>query len=205
MMQEIQRLIHHPLATIIISLIGSGLVSTIVTGFFGLRAKRNEYVNDYYKEVIKRRIAAYEQLEQLIIWLKTAIPDKDGQVYHLLFAPDKEQGLNRIFVEVLFRIMSQGLWLSNEAFLKVKEFNVLVYPLQDAANMTEFGKKHYRQIAIIRDDLEKILARDMLKLYKVTRFLKSKDKPSQGFVRVNIGHMFKHDENTQTQASTKYL
>jgi hypothetical protein len=49
------------------------LLGTLTTGFFSLWAKRNEYVNEYYKTVIQRRIIAYEQLENLIIAFKTSV------------------------------------------------------------------------------------------------------------------------------------
>jgi hypothetical protein len=188
--------------TTVATFLGSALVAAIVAGLFSLRTKRNEYINDYYKEVIKRRVAAYEQLEQLIIWLKTAIPDKDGQLYHLLFASNQQEDLNRIF-EMLFRVMSQGVWFSDEAFSKTRELNLLLYQLQDAANITEFGKKHYRQIANIRADLERTLARDMLKLHCVKQFLKSKDKPDQGFVPVNLGHVFESHEKDSSASQSR--
>ena len=61
------------------------LVGTLITGFFSLRAKQNEYVNDYYKKVIDRRIAAYEQLENVIVSLRTTFLGEDNKPYHLLF------------------------------------------------------------------------------------------------------------------------
>lgn len=72
--------------TIAVSVISSGLLSAVVAGLYSLRAKRNDYVNDYYKIVIQRRIAAYEALERLIFPLKTAVVDEeDNRSYHFLF------------------------------------------------------------------------------------------------------------------------
>jgi len=44
----------------------SAIAGAVIAGAYALRAKKNEYVNDYYKTVITRGIAAYEQLESLI-------------------------------------------------------------------------------------------------------------------------------------------
>jgi len=53
MTQQIaQQVTQHPWATIITSWLGSGALSALVAGMYNLRAKRNEYVNDYYKIVI---------------------------------------------------------------------------------------------------------------------------------------------------------
>jgi hypothetical protein len=38
----------------------SAAISAGIAGVISLRAKREDYVNDYYKTVLKRRIAAYE-------------------------------------------------------------------------------------------------------------------------------------------------
>jgi len=43
----------------------SAIIGAIITGLYSLRSRQNEYVNDYYKKVIQRRISAYEQLEYL--------------------------------------------------------------------------------------------------------------------------------------------
>jgi hypothetical protein len=76
MIQQIAEQLTHPWVTIITSWLGSGLVGALVAGIYNLRAKQKEYVNDYYKMVIQKRIAAYEQLEQTtIIPLKCALAD----------------------------------------------------------------------------------------------------------------------------------
>ena len=61
------------------------LLGTVIAGLFSLRAKRNEYVNDYYKKVIDRRLAAYEQLESLIVSLRTTF--LGGQATDMSYPP----------------------------------------------------------------------------------------------------------------------
>src|ERR1017187_10385053 len=91
--------------------LGGALFTALIAGIYNLRAKRNEYVHDYYKRVIDRRIVAYEELENLIVNLKTAVLDEDGKPYHVLFSDDWKDAYSHIFP-----VLSQALWLSDEAF-----------------------------------------------------------------------------------------
>ena len=70
-----------------------GLLGAIIVGAYSLRAKRNEYLNDYYKKVIDRRVAAYEQLESLIVSLRTTFLGEDNKPYHFLFSQNEANGL----------------------------------------------------------------------------------------------------------------
>ena len=63
----------------------SAAVSAGIVGLMNLRAKRNEYVNDYYKTVIKRRITPYEELEKFIVRLKASVVGDDNRPCHVMF------------------------------------------------------------------------------------------------------------------------
>ena len=158
------------------------LLGTFITGFFSLRAKRNEYVNDYYKKVIDRRMAAYEQLESLIIPLKTAVLGEDNKPYHFLFSQDEASGLLPAHL-ILHGITSQALWLSDEAFQKTRELDRLIWSFKDSGSTpVEFGQQNYQALATLRENLERILAADMLGLHDVGRFLRTKKtRPDPGF------------------------
>jgi hypothetical protein len=158
----------------------SAILGAAITGIYALWVKRNEYVNDYYKTVIARRIAAYEQLETIISSLKTSVVDDDNRPYHLLFASDDYERWEGAFV-VLHGSMSRDLWLSNEMFAKLRELNLLMFRFKKPKSVIEFGKENYEQVASIRAEIERLLAKDMLTLYDVRKFLKSKDRPDQGF------------------------
>ena len=152
---------------------GGSLLTSIITGGFNLRVKRKEYVHDYYKKVIERRIEAYEEFEKLILSLKTAVPDVDKRPYHLLFARSDWQPV----YEPVYGVMAKALWLSNEAFEKVKDFTRRLYQGNTAGiDPTEFGKTNYQEFALLREELERILAADMLTLHEVKTFLEQKRK-----------------------------
>lgn len=164
------------LSTSVISVIAGA----IIAGAYGLRARRNEYINDYYKIVIARRIAAYEKLESLIVWLKTSVVDeKDKRPYHLLFSFEDGEKWDRPFV-VLYGVMSQSLWLSDEVFAKTRDLSYLMFHFKEPGSIIEFAKENYEKVASIRAELERLLAIDMLSLHEVTEFLVSKNKPDPG-------------------------
>lgn len=63
----------------VITAVTGGLLGGLVT----LRVARNQYINDYYKLVLKKRVDAYEHVEDLITQLKTSLADdQDRKVYH---------------------------------------------------------------------------------------------------------------------------
>jgi hypothetical protein len=181
------QMIQHPWLTVLASLLGSGFVSALIAGAYSLRAKRNEYVNDYYKTVIARRITAYEKLEVLIIQLKAAVADKgDNRPYHLIFSSETEEDWQRSWI-VMHEVMSQGLWLSDGVFAKLRELNILAFHFDKPNSVIEFGKKNYQTLALLREELETMLAKDMLHLHDVARFLKSKqDRPDLGFTLTRL-------------------
>src|ERR1017187_804264 len=160
------------------------LLGTLITGFFSLRAKRVEYVNEYYKTVIQRHIAAYEQLENLIVAFKTSVVAKDNQPYHHPFSGEKAR--DSVLIQ-LRSAMSQGLWLSDEAFERTTELNYLLFKMPEKeSDAIAFGKEHYRTNAELRETLEKILAADMLEMHKVERFLTRKTNRKLGFRAVQL-------------------
>jgi len=178
--------IQHPWVTVITSWLGSGALSALVAGLYGLRAKRSDYVNDYYKAIIKRRITAYERLENTIVSLKASVADPaDDRLYHSPFSSENEEDWNRNVVS-LTSVMSEGLWLSDEAFDELRELNLILFHSKKPVSVVEFGKNNYQRIATLRANLERILARDMLYLHDVKRFLKSKDKSDPGFRKVKL-------------------
>jgi len=76
--------------------------------------------------------------------------------------------------------MSQGLWLSNEVFEESRKLDILMFGLKQGDEISS-GEGNYEAIATIRQELERLMAKDMLNLHDVRGFLQSKDKPDPGF------------------------
>jgi hypothetical protein len=182
-----EQIVQYSWSTVLASWLGSGFLSALIAGAYTLRAKHNEYVNDYYKTVITRRITAYEKLEVLIIQLKAAVADEgDNRPYHLMFSSEKDEDWQRSWM-LLHEVMSQGLWLSDGLFAKLRELNILAFHYDKPSSVIEFGKKNYETLAVLRDQLETTLAKDMLHLHDVARFLKSKqNRPDLGFTPTRL-------------------
>lgn len=162
----------------------SALLSAFIAGQYTLRAKQHDYIHHYYKMVLDRRIAAYEQLDELIDSIKTAVLDKDNRPYHWLFS-NEDDWINAY--KILHHTMSHGLWLSDGLFKKMRDLNLLLFNRDSAGeSVIEFGKKNYETIAILREEIEQICAIDMLHLYNVEGFLKSKKNIVTGFSPVNV-------------------
>ena len=157
---------------ILSSAVISGLVSAAISGWFNLRSKQNEYANGYYKLILERRLAAYEEIDSLIDSIKIAVVDTDNRPHHRLFSIDD----NRLGVyKTLDRTMSKSLWLSDELFNITRELNLLVFEKVPAnVSLIEFGKCNYKVIAELRTRMEKVRIKDMLTLHDVPAFLKAK-------------------------------
>lgn len=167
--------------TLFASNVVAALLGGFTAGFFTLRAARNQYVNDYYKTVIQRRLYAYEQLESLIAMLKTAVQDNvDGRAYHLLFA----DGDSTEAYKVLFIVSSQSMWLSDDIVAETIKLNRLLHsrPSNPSDPFAHF-KDNYTVIAETRTRLETMHSRDFQSLHNVQRFLKSKN-PKDSYERL---------------------
>jgi hypothetical protein len=161
----------------------SGVLGALIAGWFSLRVKRTDYANEYYKLILARRISAYEEVERLVTMLKAAVLDEDKRPYHLLFSKEDD---HQTVYRVLFMIMSNALWLSDELFGRTRELNVLVFSHGvGEGGLVEFGKQNYATIAELRTKIERVHARDMLELHKIPRFLKRK-KPRDSYTPIAV-------------------
>jgi hypothetical protein len=160
------------------------VAASLIAGLYGLRAKQREYQLEYYKMILARRVAAYEQLEALVASLKTSVIDEtDKKPYHLLFSNDNDW---QLAYNLIGGISMQALWLSHDAFKKSQELNYLMFKLKPVGGVIEFGKTNYQKIALLRDDLERILAKDLLTLYDIKHFFKQRMKQRSEFHAVNL-------------------
>lgn len=152
----------------VIAAILGGLIGGIVT----LRVARNQYLNDYYKTILRKRLAAYEQIEGLIIEIKLAVTDEGGHgVYHFLFS----SGDSVDIYKKLYFVFSQSMWLSEDMLSEILALNRLIrtFP-DDKQGIIAHAKSHYKTIAEIRTRLEHHHRKDLLALHNVKGFLRSK-------------------------------
>jgi len=144
-----------------------------VAGWFGLRSKRNEYENAYFKMVLDKRIASYTEVENFISGASNASVDDKNRTYHAMFQP-REHGLPEFYV-LLHKAMSGKFWLSDDLYAAMRELNLIAYPAGDNQEaLLAIAKDRYKDIAELRTTIERLHSRDMLSLHQVPKFLRSK-------------------------------
>jgi hypothetical protein len=126
----------------------TGILVAGIAGIFSLRTKQNEYINDYYKSVIQRRLRAYEVVEHVIRGYKTTLFDEDYKPYYIVF--DEDDNWQNAYAP-LVAALSNALWLGDEILEKTKELNSLLFHLPSMSKgITQFGKDNYIKLAQIR-------------------------------------------------------
>lgn len=179
----------------------STVVATIVTSIFTLvlnvYLKKIDYKNEYYKKVIQKRIEAYEFLENQIVRLKqSTLDDRDGKAYHIIFAHGEEYYISSMTPTI--QTSAYSLWIhvdTFEVFNKLKSiFFDISFSLNNSNNRNEdliiMGKKYYREIALIRDELEQCVRNDYLNLHKIEEFGKKHNLASSENKFVSIKDKF---------------
>jgi hypothetical protein len=151
----------------------SGAIGALVAGWFGLRSRRNEYENAYFKMVLDKRIASYTEVENLISGASNVSVDDKNRTYHAMFQP-REHGLPE-FYELLHKAMSGKFWLSDDLYAAMRKLNLIAYPAGDNQEaLLAIAKDKYKDIAELRTTIERLHSRDMLTLHHVPEFLRSK-------------------------------
>lgn len=161
----------------------SAIATTVLGGIVSGLLKRADYADEYYKQVLQRRIEAYEVLEAQIGLLKQSVLDNDKKIYHLVFA----YGIDKFheLQQGLMLVMSKSLWLSEELQNAVvdinREFLDASFRASDDASLVAVGKVKYERIATLRHSLEHIFSEDIGSLHEIKRFLRAKAKSSHEF------------------------
>jgi hypothetical protein len=166
---------------ILTSTILSGLVSAIVSAVVSLWLKNLDFKNEYYKKILDKRLEAYSFLERQIAVLKSSSVDElDAKPYHLIFEYSKEKFFE--FQNNLIVAMAYGLWINDSTVQSMEKLNDLFFYMlgdiqkEHGSDYTEIGKKHYKEIVKIRNELEENVRKDLLNLYDFKKFDKSKNK-----------------------------
>ncbi|MFC6647429.1 hypothetical protein ACFQBQ_18000 [Granulicella cerasi] len=166
---------------IVVSAVSGTLSLVAATGaaFIALRSKNKDYENDYYKQVLQRRIEAYSYIEKLILNFKTAVPVAPNNLIHIVFSGEESDdpcGIHRLILD----LSTQSFWLSDEMFAKSREIDLALLERDTFTSWHEFGVANYQKFAVLRVDLEELYARDLGSLHMVPRFLRHK-RHDRGF------------------------
>lgn len=162
---------------ILASTVISALISSLISSFFSVRLKNIDYKHTYYKEVISKRLKAYEFLETQVAVLKAIVLDEeDNKTFHMIFNKSYDDFLT--FQQNLYLAMSFSLWINESTVKVMQDLNDLFLHLntevEKSENIQEVGKAHYKVLSELRKKLEISVRRDLLELHNLDKFLKDK-------------------------------
>jgi hypothetical protein len=166
----------------------SAIITTILGGVISGWLKRIDYADEYYKQILKRRIEVYELLEAEIGMLKQSCLPDDGMAYHLVFA----YGIDSFYdlQKGLMTVIAKSLWLTDDLQDVVisinREFLDASFRAQDDEGLINVGKEKYQAIAKLRHQLEKKFSRDISTLHQIKSFLRKKSKSKGEFSLIKI-------------------
>ncbi len=157
----------------IIMLLGSVVVSAIVSGITSYLIEKRKYNQDYWKISIEKRLEVYDQLEQILVFFQSThlINNKPC---HLAFM--NLDSYNDLQTKLAMLTWKRN-WLSTDIFKKILELNRMFSECNSAMNGQEvgnFGVKYYSEIAHNRDEILKLMTKDYLNMSDVKGFYKSK-------------------------------
>lgn len=161
----------------IIGALITAVIGALLTGYFNIKTKDKEYRNSYSKMILEKRLYAYEELNSLINSLYTsALDGDDSKAYHIIFHSEDRF---KNFLKDVYSITFIKFWLSdrtNNYLQKLfTEFQMCLDLIDNGENVIFIGKKEYKFIGEIRDNLEQSLLNDMKELYKIDKFFNEKE------------------------------
>ena len=150
----------------------SGTVSAIISYFVNLRMKKLDYKNEYYKILIKKRLDAYQFVEnQTAVLRNIAFDEDDNHAYHLMFAYGEDKCIE--FQQNIMIANSKGLWIDEATSKTLDEFNHLFYSINNKIHnkskeeIEKIGKDYYKQMSNLRVKLENNLRKGFNDLHNV--------------------------------------
>lgn len=99
-------------------LLASCIVSVFTSYFVSIRLKKQDFKNDYYKEIIKRRCDAYNKVDIFVSQLKVVVVDeKNGEAYHSILRQSSQKFLeSQVHLQ---QAMLRSLWIDEKTSSKL--------------------------------------------------------------------------------------
>lgn len=160
----------------------ASIISAIAGYVFNVLMQKRKYKDDYYKMVIGKRMEAYAKVEEVYKLLKTYASEDFGQSGHCIIFNDKE--MLRLCFKKLYKALNDNIWLSRELDDDLQYLNDMLMLFKEeleksGGDIKELGKLKNPIFAEIRTFIDKHYTKDMLTLYDVKGFLKSKNKKNK--------------------------
>jgi len=169
------------LTTVLTSSLLAGLISAVVSAFVSIRLKNKEYRNDYYKQIINKRLKVYGYLEKQLVYLRShMMDDKDQQMYLKIFGKGEEEFIKSTRHQLL--ALDSSFWLTRDTHTLLADLNKLLtelrirYDISDEEELRKAGKEYNYALSTLRIELEIALRKDMHELYDVDKFFRARSR-----------------------------
>tara|TARA_R110000868_G_C10794055_1_gene756559 strand:+ start:528 stop:1073 length:546 start_codon:yes stop_codon:yes gene_type:complete len=169
------------LNVILTSSLIAGIISAFVSYFISIRLKKLDFKNEYYKEILKKRLNAYQYIEAQIAVLKNVVLDeKDNVPYHSIFSYGDVEFFD--YQKNLIMAINYNLWIDDKTTNILERINELFYSLNIKINglseieMHKIGKLYYQQISDLRFELENATKEGLYNLHDIRKAFKTKKK-----------------------------
>lgn len=167
-------------------LVSSSVLAAVVSIAGNHLLAQLQFKRDYFREIIAKRLRAYENVDELITILRGTTYDDTGRIAHVVF-------LNKALYDRATSLAATaggfGLYVSQpirDALMELNFTLLRVPEIASEAELFDIAASHRESVSALRQRLESIVTTDLLSLYKVRRFLKQMRrqtaKPAPPFV-----------------------
>jgi hypothetical protein len=171
---------------LILFLLGSTVLSAVVSSAVTLITSALQYRRDYYREVIRRRLEAYESVHRVLSELrflqyrKGAEAHHQAEVFHTAFASG-EDGVAALDA-LLQQAMGESLWLDDRTRNRLVSLNRLLLRVPKSGTPEEIisaGIAIRDELTAERERLELTTAQSLGRLHKIRSFLRRKARAAK--------------------------
>jgi hypothetical protein len=153
-----------------------------------IRLKKLDFKNEYYKEILKKRLHAYGFIETQIAVLKSVVLGDDGKPFHMIFGQGETKFLE--FQTNMGLAISYGLWIDDKTSKTLDEMNNLFFNLNNHVHnksdseIEKIGQEYYQRVADFRIRLEKDLKNGLYNLHDIKKAFKTKKRGPKRVIHV---------------------
>lgn len=147
-------------------IVSSSVLAGIIGGIFTLVKSKVDYNNEFYKTLLRKRVDAFDMIEEVLYCFSTAIIDEDdNRFYHMIFF-EGENPLETRYIELMTKLSKQNIWISEAVRDELCALNRYIIENSINFNSIEDGKRHYHQLGEFRDNILKVCRQDIRSLHK---------------------------------------
>lgn len=153
-------------------IVASSVVAALVSGLFSIIQIRINYRNEYYKKLIDKRFESYEMIQKILYFFSTSVTDfQDNKLYHIIFSKSNDLKAHE-FYNLLTKLSKSNIWISKEIKDELDSLNFFIIENGIDFRNINHGKKYYKVLGDIRNNILVVTKNDLLKLHKIKQVLK---------------------------------